>query len=94
MTFLKIATPFLAMMLLIPVGMTDVMAQEVPGLEELEATKVGPVGTASEVNDRTWANTTEQIEAHRNFVAFVEHEMQDNYFNNEQKEASIIAYNI
>ncbi len=94
MTLVKYSIPLLAIVLLVPAGMDNAMAQEVPGGEELEANGVGPVGIVNEVNDRPWANSTEQIEAHRNFKAFVDHEMQDSYTNNERKAAGIIIHNI
>ena len=53
-----------------------------------------PVGTVDEVNNRLWTNTTEQIQEHDNFMAFVDSDIQDNYYNNEQMDASITAYNL
>ena len=41
-----------------------------------------------------WANTPEQIREHEDFARFIAHEQEDNYLNNERKEASIIVYNI
>ncbi len=44
MNKIKYTIPLLAIVLLIPAGMSNVTAQEVPGGEELEANGVGPVG--------------------------------------------------
>ncbi len=81
-------------MMILPFSTIDFAdAQNVPGEEDF-TDEIGPVGKVNEIHPRSWANTTEMIENHENYVRFMTHEMQDNFFNNEQKEASIIAYNI